>query len=162
MRDLWNLLGEEKIKALSQAFYDRVYADEECPWFRDLFLVDSSTPKDLAVLSQVGFLVQRMGGPKYYGGMVKESWFIRDVHTHFRITPKGYERWMHHMKLALDDVDMGPRAEEVKAVLLAYFSAFGKSTINNTDEKAFPQFNGCPFHAQQQEQQPQQEQKQEN
>lgn len=46
MRDLWNELGEEKIKALSQAFYDRVYGTVtpvgvyiECSsfWNTDLF-----------------------------------------------------------------------------------------------------------------------------
>lgn len=46
------------------------------------------------------------------------------------------------MKGAIDAIDLGPRAQEVKEILRNYFSAFGKSTINNTDEKAFPQL--CP------------------
>ncbi len=162
VKSLYKELGEARIAALSQAFYDRVYgkelifkksnqiksnkistyhlkhffiskADEEAPWFRDMFAITAATPKELAAYSQMTFFVQKFGGDPYYGGMVKDSSFMREVHQHFAITQKGYERWMKHMRETLEVVDLGPRAAEVKQVLLAYFSAFGKSIINKED-----------------------------
>lgn len=118
VRDLFAELGEARIQALSQEFYDRVYgtthapimmmmmtfffflmmvmmltmmgnaADEEEPWFRDMFAETAATPKDLAVFSQVSFFVQRFGGDPFYGGLQKDSAFVREVHHHFLINHK--------------------------------------------------------------------------
>ncbi len=100
-----------------------------------MFAITAATPKELAVYSQMTFFMQKFGGDPYYGGMVKDSSFVREVHQHFAVTQKGYERWMKHMRATLEVVDLGPRASEVKQVLLAYFSAFGKSIINNKDDE---------------------------
>jgi hypothetical protein len=53
-----------------------------------MFVVTAATPKDLAVFSQLSFFVQRFGGDPYYGGLQKDSTFIREVHSHFRVTPR--------------------------------------------------------------------------
>ena len=81
--------------SLADVININVPADDEEPWFRDMFAVTAATPKDLAVFSQLSFFVQRFGGDPYYGGLQKDSTFIREVHSHFRVTPRVRHRAAH-------------------------------------------------------------------
>ncbi len=111
IRGLYDRLGEKKIEELCKNFYNTLYglvhlasfflhltcfvsADEkpEHEFFVKQF---KSTPLDLAIHNLLTFLVQKMGGPEYYGGMVKESSFIREMHVElFAVRQEDVQTWL--------------------------------------------------------------------
>eukprot|EP01102_Stenamoeba_stenopodia_P022518 TRINITY_DN9419_c0_g1_i2.p1 TRINITY_DN9419_c0_g1~~TRINITY_DN9419_c0_g1_i2.p1 ORF type:complete len:167 (-),score=40.43 TRINITY_DN9419_c0_g1_i2:110-610(-) len=149
--DIYNLAGEEAIKQISVNFYNRLYKDEVETWLPAMF---DGTPLDLAIFSQQRYFVQAFGGPWLYGaieinpdtGMSVDDEFILGVHEMFKITPKGLERWMYHMKDALNETDLGPKGDEIRAFLQDWFWSFGSKMINtlNNDPEA-PHNQKCPF-----------------
>ena len=133
INNLYDYIGEEKIKEISQRFYDHVYSDEEHPQFVQQFTKHAD--KKLAIVNQVGFFVQKFGGPEYYGGMVKESSFILDIHKEFFIPPSFLDIWMHHMTSALEEVDFGEQSKQVRDIILKWASQFGRATINAKEDE---------------------------
>lgn len=166
LNEIYGLIGLKGIELISKAFYTRVYGDTEAPWFRDIFqdipmeMSVRSMPFSTAIElfdffqihNQVTFFVQRFGGDPWYGSMKKDDAFIMHgtelqdlltsslyaVHAAFVISPKMLHRWMHHMRNALSEVDLGARGEEIRTVLMDWFWTFGNDTVNctNSDPKA--------------------------
>lgn len=123
---LWKEIGEEKIKEISTKFYDAVYADTD-PDHKPFVDQFTKTDKALSIHNQISFFVQKFGGPEYYGGMVKESAFILDMHKkHFFIPPSYLVIWIELFEKAVKDIDFGKRNDEVREVLLHWISLFGK------------------------------------
>ena len=103
---LFSLLGLERIHHLVKLFYKRVYADEEEEWFRHAFTRISDI--DHHVATQTQFWVDVMGGGKYYHG---GDYRLNFHHTHNAdsvMNAKGAQRWMHHMRLAVEDNEKNP------------------------------------------------------
>jgi truncated hemoglobin YjbI len=91
-----------------------------------------TTPIKLAVLSLFTYLVQKFGGDRYFGGMVKESSFIRNMHKDvFVVMPEYVVMWLRLFTEAIDKTDLGPRQAEVKAVILSWAGGFGKTIVNH-------------------------------
>ncbi|WVZ79594.1 hypothetical protein U9M48_027158 [Paspalum notatum var. saurae] len=82
---------------LSTNFYTRVYGDEE-GWFREIF---AGSKKEDAIQNQYEFLIQRMGGPPLFSQRRGHPALI-GRHRPFLVTHQAAERWLHHMRQALD------------------------------------------------------------
>ncbi|KAI4379918.1 hypothetical protein MLD38_006155 [Melastoma candidum] len=85
--------------SLSTNFYNRVYDDVEEEWFRSIF---QGSDKEEAIRNQYEFFVQRMGGPPLYSQRKGHPALI-GRHRPFPVTHRAAERWLHHMRLALDN-----------------------------------------------------------
>ena len=110
---LYNVLGQRRIVKLVTNFYTRVYEDEDDPEFKRAFTRISG--KEHHIRTQAAFWIDAMGGGRaYHGGMYRvefhHSHNARQVMTH-----QGAVRWMHHMRAALDESDLGtdPRVRGV-------------------------------------------------
>ena len=134
LTDVYSLIGLEGIRALSTAFYNRVFDDKEYPWFAYMFA--SRSDRELSIFSQEGFFVQHLGGDKMHGGMEKDLEFMLAVHSHFKVSPLSLRRWMDHMKEALNDAipdGKYERSADIRALLNDWFWDFGSQMINCTD-----------------------------
>ncbi|XP_039843899.1 two-on-two hemoglobin-3 [Panicum virgatum] len=85
---------------LSTNFYTRVYEDEE-EWFREIF---AGSKKEDAIQNQYEFLIQRMGGPPLFSQRRGHPALI-GRHRPFLVTHRAAERWLHHMRQALDTTE---------------------------------------------------------
>jgi truncated hemoglobin YjbI len=150
IRSLYATLGADKIEELCKNFYDSLYADDspEHKFFVDQF---KSTPKDLAIHNLHTFLVQKCGGPEYFGGMVKESSFIREMHVElFAVRQQDVDTWLALFEGAMEKTGLDV---EVKTLMrnwatgqaqsncclighlnIWFLQRFGKTIVNN----------GCP------------------
>lgn len=90
--------GQETLDKLVQAFYPRVYADEE---LKPLFEGDMAEIQR----KQRMFLSQFLGGPALYSEEFGPP-AMRQRHLPFEITPKRAERWLSCMKRAFDDIGL--------------------------------------------------------
>ena len=97
--NLFASLGVDVFKKLSRSFYDRVYADEVV-WFRNIF---KNKDKEEAIQNQYEFFIQRMGGPALYSER-KGHPALAARHMNFNMTEKAAERWLFHMRAALESV----------------------------------------------------------
>jgi truncated hemoglobin YjbI len=99
---LYSVLGQDRIVKIVQAFYKRVYADEE--WFRGVFARIGAMQRH--VNSQAGMWIDVMGGGRaYHGGEYRLSFH----HTHNAMdlmNDRGAERWVQLMRETLDDPDI--------------------------------------------------------
>jgi truncated hemoglobin YjbI len=103
---LFSLLGLDRIHAMVTLFYKRVYADDDAPWFRDAFARISDM--DHHVTTQTQFWVDVMGGGRYYHG---GDYRLNFHHTHNAeavMNARGAQRWMYHMRLAVQDNEQNP------------------------------------------------------
>jgi hemoglobin len=93
---------DEGFRLLSELFYRRVFDDSDATWFLNIF---SSSTRDEAVENQYLFFVQTFGGPDLY--RQKKGKYARLVgrHANYNIGPQAAKRWVHHMKLAMDEHD---------------------------------------------------------
>ena len=122
--NIYNALGEEVFYKLSNAFYKKVFNDEE-KWFRNIF---KGKTLDEAVQNQAEFFIQRMGGPPYFSKRKGHPALI-GRHMKFNMSEKAAERWLHHMQEALDETT--EIDDDIKTRMMnffkhtAYFLSFG-------------------------------------
>ncbi|MFN7249547.1 MAG: globin [Anaerobacillus sp.] len=90
--------GQETIDKLVDAFYPRVYADEE---LRPLFEGDIDEIKR----KQRMFLPQFLGGPALYSQEFGPP-AMRERHLPFEVTPKRAQCWLKCMKEAFKEVGL--------------------------------------------------------
>lgn len=90
--------GQETIDQLVEAFYPRVYADEE---LRPLFEGDMEEIKR----KQRMFLPQFLGGPALYSQEFGPP-AMKERHLPFEITPKRARCWLRCMKEAFEEVGL--------------------------------------------------------
>lgn len=97
--DLYNEIGgQETINKIVDAFYPRVYADEE---LRPLFEGDMDEIKR----KQRMFLPQFLGGPALYSQEFGPP-AMRERHLPFEITPRRAQCWLNCMKEAFKEVGL--------------------------------------------------------
>lgn len=96
---LYSLIGAEPIMDIVTNFYERVFADTDNPWFRDVF--ENVAPLGHHINAQVAYWVDAFGGGRWYHG---GNYRLNFHHTHNAreiMTAKGAQRWMYHMGGAL-------------------------------------------------------------
>ncbi|XP_027356516.1 two-on-two hemoglobin-3-like [Abrus precatorius] len=133
--NLFEKLGLQTFVNLSTNFYNRVYDDEE-EWFRSIF---ANSEKQNAIQNQYEFLVQRMGGPPLYSQRRGHPALIAR-HGPFPVTHEAAERWLHHMKDALDvtsDID-----NESKIKLMNFFRHTAYFLVAGVEQKN-PNLHPC-------------------
>lgn len=96
--------GRPTFERLVRRFYDGV-ADDEV--LRPLY-----PEEDLegAIQRLTGFLEQYWGGPTTYSE-VRGHPRLRIRHAPFRVNPLARDRWLAHMRVAVDELDLSPADE---------------------------------------------------
>lgn len=112
--------GSPFFTALVDRFYDGVQGDDV------LAPLYPSDDLDGARARLTGFLVQYWGGPDDYS-QARGHPRLRMRHFPFAIGQVERDRWLHHMRHAVEEADT---ATEVKAILLEYFEQASTSMKN--------------------------------
>lgn len=76
------------------------------------------------------FLEQYWGGPSTYGE-TRGHPRLRMRHMPFKVNPDARDRWLHHMRTALDTLGLSPLHE---AELWAYLERAAHAMVNTFDE----------------------------
>lgn len=115
---IYERLGDEGLRALSTAFYDKVFQDDEAAWFINIF---SSSTRVEAIENQYLFLVQTLGGPALY--QAKKGKYTRLVgrHANYNIGKQAAERWVWHMTKAMQEHDVLGQDDQARQALEQYF-----------------------------------------
>jgi hemoglobin len=113
--------GDAFFEALVDRFYDGVEADDVL-----LALYPDHDDLDGARLRLRLFLIQYWGGPQTYS-QERGHPRLRMRHAPFAIDPDARDRWLTHMRAAVDSLDPEP---EVRAALLGYFDMAAESMRN--------------------------------
>lgn len=115
--------GEETIQKLIDAFYPRVYSNED---LRPLFQDDI----DIIKGKQKLFLTQFTGGPALYSEKYGAP-MMKQRHLPFEITPTRAKAWLKCMSEAMDEIGFdGPKRE----FLYGRFIQVAKIMVNTNDE----------------------------
>ena len=118
--EIYARVGEEGFQRLVAAFYRQVPGDD--------ILGPMYPPHDLAGAEQRlrDFLVGRFGGPARY---IEQRGHprLRMRHAPFAIGPPERDRWLVHMRAAIDRVATGPG---VRAELERYFGTAAEAMRN--------------------------------
>lgn len=99
---LYSLIGHEPILEIVQDFYERVYGDDEEPWFRDAFSDISGIHHH--VQTQALYWIDAFGGGKLYHGGSYRLNFHHHGNASQVMNAKGAKRWMYHMRSALESL----------------------------------------------------------
>jgi len=124
---LYERLGAEKLAAITEEFYTRVYEDEG--WFRAIF---ANTTKEAAMRNQREFLAQEFGGPALYRAR-KGHTALLGRHAPYEIGHRAAERWVLLMEGAVAAVGVDG---ECFGLLMGYFRhmaafvVFGRELVN--------------------------------
>ncbi len=96
--------GEEMFTALVSAFYRRVREDD--------LLARMYPPEDLtgAEWRLRSFLIQYWGGPTTYSAHRGHP-MLRRRHQPFHVGPGARDRWLSHMRAALDELALAPEVD---------------------------------------------------
>lgn len=116
---IYERVGADGLRALSSAFYDKVFNDdEEAAWFVNIF---SSSTRAEAIENQYLFFVQTFGGPALY--QAKKGKYTRLVgrHANYNIGKQAAERWLAHMNAAMQDHAILGKDDEARQQLELYF-----------------------------------------
>jgi hemoglobin len=112
--------GMPFFERLVGAFYDGVEAD---PVLRPIYPGEDLGP---ARRHLTLFLAQYWGGPKDYDRERGDP-RLRMRHFPFAIGPEERDRWLGHMRAAIDEQDPSP---DVRAALLRYFEMAAEALRN--------------------------------
>lgn len=112
--------GEETFGRLVHTFYAGVATD---PVLRALYPGEDLGPAEDHLRL---FLIQYWGGPRTYSD-TRGHPRLRMRHAPFRVTPDARDRWLAHMKAALDDLDI---AEPYRTMLWDYLTNAAFSLVN--------------------------------
>ncbi len=121
---LYDQLGADFFTELVAQFYRGVAGD---PILRALYPEDDLGPAELRFRL---FLVQYWGGPTTYSDERGHP-RLRRRHHPFAITTTMRDRWLRHMRLAVDSVTLSPSQE---SLLWDYFERAAHSLVNTETE----------------------------
>ena len=117
--------GDDFVKRLVHAFYDRVFEDDE---LKPLFA--NSLP-ELVREKQYLFLSQFLGGPSIYSERFGHP-MLRARHLPFEITPTRAKAWLKCMFAAMDDIQM-PN-DSARDYLQMRFMQVAQHMVNHADD----------------------------
>lgn len=120
--------GAETFRRLVDVFYAEVAADPE---LRPMYPEEDLGP---AADRLRMFLEQYWGGPKTYSEQRGHP-RLRMRHVPYTVNPWARDRWLAHMRTAVDAVDLAPLH---KATLWDYLERAAHSLVNSFDEDARP------------------------
>jgi hemoglobin len=120
--------GDETFRRLVHRFYMGVATD---PLLRPLY-----PEPDLASAEERlrMFLIQYWGGPRTYSEQRGHP-RLRMRHAGFRIGEREREAWLHHMRVAVDELDLPEPAERM---LWGYLVNAAYSLVNTFDDTPGP------------------------
>ncbi|MEH0109067.1 globin [Tersicoccus sp. MR15.9] len=120
--------GEPTFRALTDAFYDGVAAD---PQLRALYPEEDLGPAKDRLR---GFLEQYWGGPTTYSQQRGHP-RLRMRHAPFTVTPAMRERWLMHMRAAVDTLHLAPLHEQM---LCDYLERAAHAMVNAPEDPQDP------------------------
>jgi hemoglobin len=120
--------GHDTFVKLVRRFYQGVASD---PPLRALYPEEDLGPAEERFRM---FLEQYWGGPTTYSEQRGHP-RLRMRHGPFLVTPVARDRWLKHMRDAIDSLDLAPAHE---AELWAYLERAAHSMVNSLDENPRP------------------------
>ncbi len=116
--------GHETFARLVHRFYQGVADD---PVLRPMYPEDDLGPAEHRLLM---FLEQYWGGPTTYSEQRGHP-RLRMRHAPFTVNPTARDRWLHHMRVALDELDLPPVYRDT---LWDYLERAAYSMVNTFEE----------------------------
>ncbi len=116
--------GEETFRRLVQAFYREVAGD---PVLRPMYPEEDLGP---AAERLTLFLIQYWGGPGTYQERRGHP-RLRMRHNAFHINPDARDRWLRHMRTAVDEIGLSPLHE---ATLWDYLERAAFALVNTFEQ----------------------------
>lgn len=116
--------GRPTFEKLVRAFYEGIRTDE--------VLLPMYPEEDLegAIQRLTGFLEQYWGGPGTYSEERGHP-RLRMRHLPFKVNPEARDRWLKHMRAAVDTLELAPLQE---AMLWDYLERAAHAMVNTFDE----------------------------
>jgi hemoglobin len=116
--------GHATFDTLVRRFYEGIEHDEV---LRPMYPDDDM---DGAVWRLTAFLEQYWGGPTTYSEQRGHP-RLRMRHMPFRVNPEARDRWLAHMRVAVDELDLPPMHEEA---LWDYLQRAAHAMVNTFEE----------------------------
>jgi hemoglobin len=116
--------GRPTFEKLVRAFYDGVRVD---PVLLPMYPEEDLEP---AIQRLTGFLEQYWGGPGSYSEERGHP-RLRMRHMPFRVNPDARDRWLKHMRAAVDTLELPPLQE---AMLWDYLERAAHAMVNTFEE----------------------------
>jgi hemoglobin len=117
--------GRPTFERLVRAFYEGIRTDEVL-----LPMYPEQPELEGAIQRLTGFLEQYWGGPTTYS-QERGHPRLRMRHLPFKVNPDARDRWLHHMRAALDTLELPPLQD---ATLWAYLDRAAHAMVNTFDE----------------------------
>lgn len=117
--------GRQTFEKLVRAFYDGIATDEVL-----LPMYPEQPDLEGAIQRLTGFLEQYWGGPTAYSDERGHP-RLRMRHLPFKVNPDARDRWLKHMRAALDTLELPPLQD---ATLWAYLDRAAHAMVNTFDE----------------------------
>ena len=117
--------GRATFEKLVRAFYEGVATDEVL-----LPMYPEQPDLEGAIQRLTGFLEQYWGGPTTYSEERGHP-RLRMRHMPFTVNPDARDRWLKHMRAALDTLELPPLQD---ATLWAYLDRAAQAMVNTFEE----------------------------
>ncbi len=117
--------GRATFEKLVRAFYEGIRTDEVL-----LPMYPEQPDLEGAIQRLTGFLEQYWGGPTTYSEQRGHP-RLRMRHLPFKVNPEARDRWLGHMRAALDTLEL-PALQD--ATLWAYLDRAAQSMVNTFDD----------------------------
>ena len=116
--------GRPTFEKLVRAFYEGIRTDEVL-----LPMYPEQPDLEGAIQRLTGFLEQYWGGPGTYSEERGHP-RLRMRHLPFAVTPDARDRWLRHMRAAVDTLDLSPLHE---TMLWDYLERAAHAMVNSAD-----------------------------
>jgi len=124
--NLWREIGgRPTFEKLVRAFYEGIATDEVL-----LPMYPEQPDLEGAIQRLTGFLEQYWGGPTTYSEERGHP-RLRMRHMPFKVNPDARDRWLKHMRAALDTLELSPLHD---ATLWAYLDRAAHAMVNTFDD----------------------------
>ena len=117
--------GRPTFEKLVRAFYDGIRTDEVL-----LPMYPEQPDLEGAIQRLTGFLEQYWGGPTTYSEERGHP-RLRMRHAPFKVNPDARDRWLKHMRAAVDTLELSPLHD---ATLWAYLDRAAQAMVNTLDD----------------------------
>lgn len=116
--------GRATFEKLVRAFYEGIATDEVL-----LPMYPEQPDLEPAIQRLTGFLEQYWGGPTTYS-QERGHPRLRMRHLPFKVNPDARDRWLGHMRAALDTLELPPLQD---ATLWAYLDRAAQAMVNTSE-----------------------------
>lgn len=117
--------GRATFEKLVRAFYEGIATDEVL-----LPMYPEQPDLEPAIQRLTGFLEQYWGGPTTYS-QERGHPRLRMRHLPFKVNPDARDRWLKHMRAALDTLELPPLQD---ATLWGYLDRAAHAMVNTFDQ----------------------------